>query len=185
MICSYTDCNEKAIYGYKYKNCEFCKVHKKEQMVTKPTQYCEHGKRKTQCIDCKGAAICIHGKQKYTCKDCKSNTDNLNQKLEKIKIIDDTPKLCVDCNCKITLNATRCDHCNRKFNSKVKDRPSLEQLLKDISNIGSLTGVGRKYDVNSNTIRKWLTAYNYEVKCAICQKPVKSFGKFCYECKKN
>lgn len=68
---------------------------------------------------------------------------------------------------------------------KVKDRPSLQQLLEDLKEIGNFKGVGEKYDVCDNTIRKWLTAYKYEVKCEICDKSVKSFGKMCSKCRKN
>ena len=31
---------------------------------------CEHGKRKSRCIDCGGKDICEHGKYKYSCKEC-------------------------------------------------------------------------------------------------------------------
>ena len=31
---------------------------------------CEHGKRKTQCIECGGSQICEHGKQKVQCRQC-------------------------------------------------------------------------------------------------------------------
>ena len=68
---------------------------------------------------------------------------------------------------------------------KIKDRPTLEQLLKDLEDIGNFKGVGKKYDVNDNTIRKWLTKYNYEVKCEICQQSVKSFAKICRQCKRD
>lgn len=38
---------------------------------------------------------------------------------------------------------------------KVKDRPSIEQLKSDISELG-YCGTGRKYGVSDNAIRKWL-----------------------------
>ena len=31
---------------------------------------CEHGKRKSRCIDCGGKDICEHGKDKYRCLEC-------------------------------------------------------------------------------------------------------------------
>lgn len=68
---------------------------------------------------------------------------------------------------------------------KVKDRPSLEKLLEDLKEIGNFKGVGKKYGVSDNAIRKWLTAYEYEAKCEICSKSVKSFGKICTDCRKN
>lgn len=181
MICSHENCKEKAIYGFKHNKAEYCKIHKKPEMVTKPTQYCEHQKRKIQCVDCNGKAICSHGKQKYTCRVCNSNTDDLNKKIEKVKIVNN----CMDCNCEITVEAKRCGYCNRKASAKVEDRPSLQKLLEDLDEIRTFTGVGSKYNVNSNTIRQWLRAYKYEVKCKVCKKQVKSFGKICYECKYN
>ena len=57
--------------------------------------------------------------------------------------------------------------------------------MKDLEDIGNFKGVGKKYDVNDNTIRKWLTKYNYEVKCEICQQSVKSFAKICRQCKRD
>jgi len=31
---------------------------------------CRHGRRKAQCVACKGSSICTHGRQKHKCKDC-------------------------------------------------------------------------------------------------------------------
>lgn len=36
----------------------------------RPSQVCEHGKRKAFCKDCNGCAFCEHGKNKYKCKEC-------------------------------------------------------------------------------------------------------------------
>jgi len=33
-------------------------------------RWCEHGKTKTYCKDCKGNSICEHGKIKYRCMEC-------------------------------------------------------------------------------------------------------------------
>ena len=32
--------------------------------------FCEHGKYKYQCRECKGSQICPHRRQKYQCKEC-------------------------------------------------------------------------------------------------------------------
>ena len=42
----------------------------------------------------------------------------------------------------------------RPTNSKVKNRPTTTQLLKEIKDLG-YTGTGRKYNVSDNCIRKW------------------------------
>lgn len=42
---------------------------------------------------------------------------------------------------------------------KVKDRPSLEQLLSEIKEIGYVQ-VGKKYNVSDNAIRKWIKSYH-------------------------
>lgn len=52
-----------------------------------------------------------------------------------------------------------CNKCSIKDNSfkrrKVKIRPSKEQLLKEVKELG-YCGTGRKYGVSDNAIRKWL-----------------------------
>ena len=52
---------------------------------------------------------------------------------------------------------------SKKFNKKkVKNRPSLEQLEKDMEGL-SMVKVGKKYGVSDNAIRKWLR--NYRKNC--------------------
>ena len=57
---------------------------------------------------------------------------------------DKLPTTCTDCNKKITKGSTRCGSCaSKKFNKrKVKDRPSLETLLKDLETM-PYTKVGK------------------------------------------
>jgi len=38
--------------------------------ITNKMSKCEHGKRKSRCIDCGGKDICEHKKYKYSCKEC-------------------------------------------------------------------------------------------------------------------
>jgi|688.fasta_scaffold872912_1 hypothetical protein len=35
-----------------------------------PNNFCQHGKWKSHCKDCKGSCFCEHGRQKSQCKDC-------------------------------------------------------------------------------------------------------------------
>jgi hypothetical protein len=65
---------------------------------------------------------------------------------------------CEKCGKIITKKSTLCKSCsgfslNRR---KVKDRPSVEQLLKEVSE-SSYCAVGRKYGVSDKAIRKWIT----------------------------
>ena len=71
---------------------------------------------------------------------------------------------CIDCSQVISVGHTRCLRCAAKqrenigLNSrfrKVKDRPSKEILMKEIEDMG-YCGVGRKYGVSDNAIRKWI-----------------------------
>lgn len=62
---------------------------------------------------------------------------------------------CVKCGNICTNN--RCDRCYRLESRKV-ERPSYEQLLEEISQLG-YCGTGRKYGVSDNAIRKWIKRY--------------------------
>lgn len=62
---------------------------------------------------------------------------------------------CIDCNKVISDDATRCVKCHTIFSRKVKDRPSKEQLQKEVDE-SSKKAVGRKYNVSDNCIKKWL-----------------------------
>ena len=53
MSCLQENCNEKAIYGYKQKEREYCKLHKKNGMKVINTQYCSHNVLKSLCENCK------------------------------------------------------------------------------------------------------------------------------------
>ena len=79
---------------------------------------------------------------------------------------------CVDCKSKIYRSSTRCISCSaKKFNKrKVKVRPSLEQLEKDMGNL-SMVKVGKKYDVSDNTIRNWVRSYRKD--CSILNHNIK------------
>jgi transposase-like protein len=78
---------------------------------------------------------------------------------------------------------------------KVKNRPPLEQLLKEVKETSYLT-VGKKYNVSDNSIRKWIKSYdntietnrplvaqlNPEGKCLDCKKQVRKESLRCKEC---
>lgn len=64
-------------------------------------------------------------------------------------------------NCKVCGKSCKnklCSHlCSNIFNRKI-NRPSKEQLLSEIKELG-YCGTGRKYNVSDNAIRKWLKNY--------------------------
>ncbi len=102
--------------------------------------------------------------------DIKDNKNNIkkddeidkNKKIEKPIKSQKTNK-CIDCDAEIYYGNQRCTYCmnKKKFedNCKEKDRPSKEQLLKDIGELG-YTGSGKKYGVSDNCIRKWIKRYD-------------------------
>jgi len=65
-------------------------------------------------------------------------------------------KLCKKCAQKNQTDSQIQSHMN---NRKVKDRPSLENLLIDVKELG-YCATGRKYNVSDNCIRKWIKQYN-------------------------
>ena len=48
-----------------------------------------------------------------------------------------------------------CDKCSRNQRRKIKDRPSKEQLFKEVEET-NYCAVGRQYGVSDNAVRKWL-----------------------------
>ena len=74
--------------------------------------------------------------EKYYCKNCGIEIQKRNKS-----------KLCVKCVSKDMGIKRR----------KVKNRPSKEQLLKEV-NETSYVAVGKKYNVSNNTIKKWIRA---------------------------
>ena len=72
-------------------------------------------------------------------------------------------KQCIDCNINVYYKSIRCTKCLNK--NKIKqgvehgNRPTLEQLKKDLEELKSYVKVGIKYDVSDNTIRKWIKRY--------------------------
>ena len=72
---------------------------------------------------------------------------------------------CVDCEESINKRSTRCLSCAAKHSNprKVQNRPSLEQLEKDLETL-YYTQVGRKYGVSDNCIRKWIKGYKKALK---------------------
>lgn len=85
-------------------------------------------------------------KKKLSTKSIESTSSNIKQ--------------CMDCNTKVKYNNNRCMKCankNRFLNTKSK-RPPYGQLKKDLSSM-TYVGIGKKYGVSDNSVRKWKKIY--------------------------
>lgn len=60
-----------------------------------------------------------------------------------------------ECGKEIDKRSNMCSTCDKVKQRKVKERPSVEQLLKELSN-SNYTALGKKYGVSDNCIRKWI-----------------------------
>lgn len=63
-------------------------------------------------------------------------------------------KKCLCCNTYIVKKNKRCAECNLTFKRKTKEIPTKEDLIDMIAE-SSFVGVGRKYGVSGNAVRKW------------------------------
>ena len=75
------------------------------------------------------------------------------ERIENIK-----EKYYCSCGNEIIKNSKNCSECQHKNQRKVKERPTYEQLLKDIEET-NYSATGRKYGVSDNAIRKWIKQY--------------------------
>ncbi len=91
----------------------------------------------------------------YTGRNQRRKNKTANEKQTSIKVI----HRCQQCNKELKHKNKHmmCKDCYNIFQRK-KERPSLEELLKDINELG-YCGTGRKYGVSDNTIRKWIKAF--------------------------
>lgn len=93
--------------------------------------------------------------------------DEVTAEIEAIKI--HTDNRCCDCGKIIDKKASRCLECANKYQRKIQDRPSKQELALLIAEHGFL-GVGKKYSVSDNAIRKWCKAEGLPThKNEICQ----------------
>ena len=66
---------------------------------------------------------------------------------------------CIECGAEISKGSQKCKRCCQK----VKNRPSPEQLYKDLMKT-NFVQVGKKYGVTDNAIRKWCKGYGMSTK---------------------
>lgn len=67
----------------------------------------------------------------------------------------DKKNYCIDCQSEIDNGTKRCKKCFFLSKRKIKERPSIDVLLKQIDEFGYV-GTGKLYGVSDNAIRKWL-----------------------------
>lgn len=92
------------------------------------------------------------------CPNCHAQTDNYRgRKSKKGRRVAKNRKvnLCIDCGGPIGRKSTRCPSCYRISSRKVRDRPPVEVLIREVSELG-YCAVGRKYGVSDVAIRKWI-----------------------------
>uniref|UniRef100_A0A6C0EC62 Bro-N domain-containing protein n=1 Tax=viral metagenome TaxID=1070528 RepID=A0A6C0EC62_9ZZZZ len=87
-----------------------------------------------------------------------------NNKIDSNEISITSIKKCIDCNNNVSKKALRCNLCQQKLRIKTNlqsdtNRPTLDQLNKDLKELKSYVAVGKKYNVSDNAIRKWINSY--------------------------
>lgn len=103
------------------------------------------------------------------CPNCHSQTDNYCGNANS----DKTKYYCKDCGKEISKRSTYCTLCSRLHSRKIKDRPSLNQLLNDYKELKSFLKIAKKYGISDNGLRKWLKQYNVPSKTKELDKYIK------------
>ena len=91
---------------------------------------------------------------RWICPNCDSQLDTYCNNGS----IKNKHSYCIDCGAVITYGANRCEDCAKKALRKVA-RPERNELKNLIRNF-SFIDIGKQFDVNDNTIRKWCDYYN-------------------------
>lgn len=81
--------------------------------------------------------------------------------ITRVGIFNNNEKNYCKCGKEITRKSKFCNKCANKLRSLTQrkvERPSYKQLLKEIKELG-YSGVGRKYGVSDNSVRKWEKFY--------------------------
>jgi hypothetical protein len=76
----------------------------------------------------------------------------------KQKTKNDKPNNCSVCNCELK-GRGKTDMCNKCVRASKSKCPTLEQLKKDIRIIKTKVGIGKKYGVSDNAVKKWMIKY--------------------------
>lgn len=98
---------------------------------------------------------------KILCSNCHMQEHNYSNSKKKDKPIKIKEMKTCQCGSQINLKSTMCEKCWNIKNRRV-ERPPFNQLLSEVTEMG-YSGVGRKYGVSDNTIRKWLSTIEKEL----------------------
>jgi hypothetical protein len=98
----------------------------------------------------------------FLCPNCHSQTDTYSGKNNKKSLDKEIEKKQCKCGKYIRRESENCIECNSIKSKKIKDRPTLEQLLKEIEETNYVL-VGKKYGVSDNCIRKWIKQYRKSI----------------------
>lgn len=88
------------------------------------------------------------------CPNCHSQTDTYCGKNSN-HINTRNNFYCIDCGKSISKRAKRCSNCINKYRTKLINKPTKEELQKEVEEKGYIK-TGRKYGVCGNTIKKWI-----------------------------
>lgn len=102
------------------------------------------------------------------CPNCHSQTETYAEKKHRnVNFVEDKICSAKNCNKVISKKAEMCRSCRAKIdrynkNNKVKNRPSLQTLEKQVKELGYV-GTGKRYGVSDNCIRSWIKKYKERV----------------------
>lgn len=87
------------------------------------------------------------------CPNCHAQTENYCGSANKTN---KSVKHCPDCGKEISYKSNYCSVCAHNHSQNTLDKcPSLEQFTKDFLELKSFVGVGKKYNVSDNAVKKW------------------------------
>lgn len=102
----------------------------------------------------------------FLCPNCHSQSptfagrnNRCSKKIKKPRIIKQSIQKYCSCGSPIKNRSKICQKCHQINQRKISNRPSYDELIKDMETLGGYSATGRKYNVSDNTIRKWLQIY--------------------------
>jgi len=157
--------DKRKLYNKKYFKNNKTKIKQKQKLTNSKPYYCcycdkvlKYGSRLSHN---KGITH-IKNKNNFENKISEIFSKKLNIKFIKEEKSIIKNKQCKDCKKIISNKAIRCISCasikSNFKNRKVKNRPSLEDLL-ELKKTMSMVAIGKKYGVSCNCIRKWIKIY--------------------------